>query len=931
MADDVKVADTVDPKKSEEEQKKQEQNSGIEPTLTKVDSTNPACSISLNNVFIQLHLKALEVANPESKELELFNTAVEGKDDKAKFYGAGTHAIFVKSKSLEVQITREDALETLLKYIQVFLGPDIKISADQLWPLQTEDTNNKEEPTKESKLPNSFLSYLLTEADPTKPNEDPEGSDQEDTDTQNDTTDTATEDKDAGKTEKEEKPDESPKEEKAAGWSFKYDIDIKGQPKKDYSTVDTLKKLAGKFLGGFALASFDFKSGTKTDGISLGELKDKLSEIFGKIDPDQFKSSYDANIKKKFQKTQASSEIWDTKTILQHLKNRLKSKDKPKIKEAEYAICTKVTKKDPGYKLFSKSTIAEVMTNSIKGIFKKFKNQVKPDDVILVNNYDENEKENGRETGEVADSIIRNYDLYRLITEEGEESKKEASDDSSTEKVINEVQKKLQEFANKELPDSEAKVETTKKIIEYLKAEGVDYQKTFDGLNTYATFVLKYQYKQDKNNEELKDSLIVKKFYDVLFEEKDDKSDDDKKKKENEDKSKLERSAQNIFRKLIDSFKDRVKDPKKIDYSAIDNIKSVSINNQKNESLIRKTSSLLIDLFEKSNKDKSRDHITNDQAKELIGLVKDIGLKHIQDNFDQVEKKWSEVKQGQSEFSFKKYEPIHSDVEKLLKSKEDDGEKVLIDYINSAIHDKSEEAKKKKIVLIRLIPALKNLPEKSTTIKVKFIFKDPNEQKPDKELETIETEPGEIKEEDFPEAPKEAGYKFKEWSPDPNSLKEDGEVYAEYEEETNEESDETIKCIFIDVDPENPDDESKQKTIDEKEFKSADEIEYPELSEEHKGWKFDKWEPSIEDLKKDFKAGEIAGKQIIKTSYVKDEKEESSEGQIQTIYYIVPDTNEIIKDPTKSKAISHDVKHTDTDFYIVPMKGLGYKKKENDK
>ena len=46
---------------------------------------------------------------------------------------------------------------------------------------------------------------------------------------------------------------------------------------------------------------------------------------------------------------------------------------------------------------------------------------------------------------------------------------KENSDDASTEKVINEVQEKLQEFANKELPDSEAKVETTEKIIEYLK------------------------------------------------------------------------------------------------------------------------------------------------------------------------------------------------------------------------------------------------------------------------------------------------------------------------------------------------------------------------------------------------------------------------------------------------------------------------------
>jgi hypothetical protein len=79
------------------------------------------------------------------------------------------------------------------------------------------------------------------------------------------------------------------------------------------------------------------------------------------------------------------------------------------------------------------------MTNSIKGIFKKFKNQVKPDDVILVNNYNENEKNDNKKEGEVADSIIRNYDLYKLITEEGKESKKEDSDGPSTEKVINEV------------------------------------------------------------------------------------------------------------------------------------------------------------------------------------------------------------------------------------------------------------------------------------------------------------------------------------------------------------------------------------------------------------------------------------------------------------------------------------------------------------
>jgi hypothetical protein len=64
-----------------------------------------------------------------------------------------------------------------------------------------------------------------------------------------------------------------------------------------------LKELAGKFFDNITISSFDWQSGNTKELISGKNIKDALSEIFGKIDPDQFKSTYDANIKKKFQKT----------------------------------------------------------------------------------------------------------------------------------------------------------------------------------------------------------------------------------------------------------------------------------------------------------------------------------------------------------------------------------------------------------------------------------------------------------------------------------------------------------------------------------------------------------------------------------------------------------------------------------------------------
>ena len=70
----------------------------------------------------------------------------------------------------------------------------------------------------------------------------------------------------------------------------------------------------------------------------------------------------------------------------------LDSKAKAKLKAAELALCTRVDKRDKSYKLYNSQAIADLVTASIQGLFKKFKNKVSKDDVIMVNNYSDDKK-----------------------------------------------------------------------------------------------------------------------------------------------------------------------------------------------------------------------------------------------------------------------------------------------------------------------------------------------------------------------------------------------------------------------------------------------------------------------------------------------------------------------------------------------------------
>lgn len=370
------------------------------------------CTLNFRQILIALHEKAL--SQVKNKELLVQNSAIEGNGGKnAKFYGAGEHliaAIPADQKGLDNnKVEKKDALEALTTYIQWFVGPDLKTSATEkdLKPLengaegQTKNTDNKKEDIEKSKgdkvagekykenkifIP-SFSQYLLTEA--------------------------GEEDKKSEEDDKKESDDKEQEELKktdgvstAPGWYINYRLKIPGQ--KEHPIAQAMKQFAGDLIKNVGVKFTSLFGGGDGKTHTIGDLVDGLDAIFGKLDPDQFLTEFNNELKKKMKQTNATGQIFDTKTITKFLKQRV-SKYKSQINAAEFALCVRVAKNDKSYKLFNEDTIANIVNTSIKGalrgIMKKIQFGVKAKDVILVNNYEDEKKD--RTVGEVADSKIQ--------------------------------------------------------------------------------------------------------------------------------------------------------------------------------------------------------------------------------------------------------------------------------------------------------------------------------------------------------------------------------------------------------------------------------------------------------------------------------------------------------------------------------------------
>lgn len=784
------------------------------------------CSIDFKGIVVALHETALEKAQALGKEYTVQNSAIDGEGKDAKFYGAGSHiiaAIPKENKGLDKnKIPRKTAFAMLQEYIQWFVGPDLKakLTEADLIPLpeedsgKVEDTHKKKEDIEKSRgsaegsekvstaskekykesidrdFP-TFSQYLLLEETPG----DSDSSGPQDQEANNSAAASSLEASGSSS----ESNDES-----SSGYYVAYQLDIKPGD-KGHPIADAFKKLGTDLLKGFGISVGSWRSGSSGDVHTLGDLANSLADVFGKIDPKELETKVSENMSKKFKDGDFQVKIIDTKTIVSHLNKQLSGSDKQKIKSADMAVCTKVNKKDKSYKLYNKRGIADCITMSVSGIFKKVKNAVSEKDVILVNNYSENKKrkEDTKYTekgeGAVEDSLNSSYS-GSLLTE----AVAVKADDAA---------KKLKELAE-DLPEewqAATDVKETQKILTDLQNAGIDEARWFEDLKTKGrnAFLIKIK-SQLKGESANADGHLLN----LLFEKELDSKDDALPK------------IKNVFDKLLIAFKDRLPAGTELKTDEIDHLVGHIADKEANESTF-KTYSFMKALYEDYSLNEARLLLEGHcpEWTELMQEIKEIGA----DAFNIRGKKDKKTKKRGPDAAEKlraAYEKHLADAKKDKKyadseytQKIDTSSKNWINKtLISSLHADPDNPMTKERLISKFEEAFKGKnrdtsderPEIYALLQaVKDLKKDlpkPEPEKPQPEPEQTETQP----------------------QPDPEPVPMPPEI-------------EEFEYKFFDYDPKNPDDEdpAELKTGSVKKGGSIS----PPASPKHEGFEFIGWKP----------------------------------------------------------------------------------------
>lgn len=194
----------------------------------------------------------------------------------------------------------------------------------------------------------------------------------------------------------------------------------------------------------------------------------------------------------------------------------------------------------------------------------------------------------------------------------------------------------------------------------------------------------------------------------------------------------------------------------------------------------------------------------------------------------------------------------------------DEAIKAFDSYITENGSKRVDYSNERTIECWMALEALKTLPEKeekSNKIKIRFVPHNPMEDKDDeKEALEIEVVPGNIDTEGnedlklIKEVYDKDNFHFKNFEPDPNTLKEDGTVVVFYEK-TNE-SDGQIEITFVKKDPSNPSSEEEEVKKLKAKPHEFDKIkdQYPTEDEvKYDNYKFTGWDPDPNEQDKDAK------------------------------------------------------------------------------
>ena len=336
--------------------------------------------LSVPKIVSALHQTAISKSDAKSKSARITNSAIEEKDGKSKINSAGEHIISVLPIDESKPVEKKIAIELLKTYVQWFVGPDLanKVNDSTVKSLteapgyedkskkeeksEEEKTDKKEEKKEEKEVHESYkvmtFKQFLLEAD--------SSSDDKSNDNLND-----------------KKTNES--KESKIGYYIPYSLKVEGLPQ--VALKDAMKKFAKTFFDDVTIKASGLFGGG--DSFTVKDIKDKFKETFGAVNPEELVSNIEKEINsiRHPDTDRPQVNIRDKDTLILDLGNNIDAQQKKMIQSADYSVWIKLQEQDPKKPIFNKRVIADIVTGSIKGLFKKFKNKVTKNDVVYIQNY----------------------------------------------------------------------------------------------------------------------------------------------------------------------------------------------------------------------------------------------------------------------------------------------------------------------------------------------------------------------------------------------------------------------------------------------------------------------------------------------------------------------------------------------------------------
>ena len=290
---------------------------------------------------------------------------------------------------------------------------------------------------------------------------------------------------------------------------------------KESTAADVLKRWGSNFLKGFGF-QLSYEWGGEGDKLTVKDVVHAVRGVFGAIDnPDEIERDVRERITKKFpQLSLDKCEFRDKKTLIADLDEKQRrdydGKARQKISSADYSLYIEIRETNPTQPFMTRKTLANIVTMSIKGLYKAFKNMVKADDVILLHGAGIEHSKDSKinklkealpELGDVENAIKKSRDNSTVWSKLNKMFQRVSKDDdykSSREclKAINIWQKFIKQYPTGAALD---------------KKFGTDPRNAFkDFFNEYAEFRNHYFYEKATTADEVFESGAVAVSYDII-------------------------------------------------------------------------------------------------------------------------------------------------------------------------------------------------------------------------------------------------------------------------------------------------------------------------------------------------------------------------------------------------------------------------------